>query len=163
MFSRSGAVVIVLAAVLSGPGVAEGQDTSHTIDQVSWIAGCWERARGSVVTEERWGAPRGGMMVGTSQTVRAGETVEYEFLRVFERDGQLVYEAHPSGQATNEFASAVVTDSTATFTNPQHDFPQEIAYRRAEPDSLIAWVSGPSGGETRSIEFAFARVICDQS
>ncbi len=162
MILRPGAVSIVLAALLGGRGVVEGQDTSHTIDQVSWFAGCWERARGSLVTEERWGAPRGGMMVGTSQTVRGRETVEYEFLRVFERDGRLVYEAHPSGQAMNRFASVVVTDSTVMFTDPQHDFPQEIAYRRAGPDSLIAGVSGVRGEETRSIEFAFARVSCDQ-
>lgn len=161
MISRPGAVGLVLAALLGRGGAVEAQNTPHTIDQVSWLAGCWERARGSVVTEERWGAPRGGMMMGTSQTVRRRETVEYEFLRVFQRNGRLVYEAHPSGQTMNQFTSAVVTDSTVAFTDPQHDFPREIAYGRAGLNSLIVRVSGPRGEKTRSIEFAFVRVSCD--
>ena len=160
MISRPGEIGIVLAALLSGRGVAEGQDTWHTIDHVSWFAGCWERARGSVVTEERWGVPRGGMMVGTSQTVRAGETVEYEFLRVFERNGRLVYEAHPSGQAMNQFKSTRVAAAEVVFEDPEHEFPQFIAYVRLSPDSIEARIGGIRNGE-RTVSFPYQRISCE--
>ncbi len=100
-------------------------------------------------------------MLGTSHTVRGGRTAEYEFLRIFERGAGLVYEAHPSGQQMNQFQSVEITASSITFSDPDHDFPQRIVYTRVGIDSVVARVSGAIAGETRSIEFAFARVSCD--
>ena len=67
---------------------------------IQWLglAGCFEMNRGtSVVEEVRLGA-RGGSMLGMGRTTSAKGLVEYELTLIAERDGGLVYEAHPSGQ-----------------------------------------------------------------
>lgn len=124
------------------------------------MAGCWERLRGELVVEERWLAPRGGLMLGLSRTVRDGRAVAYEFLRISERDAGVILAADPSGQALTEFAATTISDSLAVFENPEHDFPQRILYRPG-PDSLFARIEGRADGGVRGVDFRMARVPCD--
>jgi len=151
--------VATILALLAAPGQASAQQ-SAIIESSAWIAGCWERRSGQSVTEEQWMPPRGGAMLGMSRTVRDGRLVEYEFLRLFERDGRLVYHATPSRQTPTEFTSTATSDTLAVFENPAHDFPQRIIYRRQGSDSLIARIEGPGPGGTRGVDFRFARAQC---
>lgn len=130
------------------------------VSSLAFLAGCWELSRGPIHIAEHWLAPRGGTMLGVSRTVRDDRTTEFEFLRIIEREGKLVYIASPSGQATAEFTADAVTDSAVEFTNPGHDFPQKIRYVRRGMDSLIAQVSATVEGAERAREFAYARGSC---
>ncbi|HEY0305271.1 MAG TPA: DUF6265 family protein, partial [Longimicrobiales bacterium] len=86
----------------------------------------------------------------------------YEFLRLFERAGALVYAAQPSGQKPAEFTSTDITEGQITFTNPQHDFPQRIIYRLGrQHDSLFARIEGTMNGRERGVDFRYARVRCE--
>lgn len=105
-------------------------------------------------------APRAGLMLGVSRTTRGDTLVEFEQLRVYERDGRLVYVAQPSRQALTEFTSVTVSDTLLVVENPSHDFPQRILYRRAGADSLIARIEGTMGGQSRGVDFPYARVPC---
>jgi hypothetical protein len=58
------------------------------------------------------------------------------------------------------FTAREATDSTVIFRNPDHDYPQEVGYRRAGADSLIAWVDGTLNGKARRMEFRYARARC---
>jgi hypothetical protein len=98
-------------------------------------------------------------MLGMSRTVRDGKLLEYELIVLREQDGRLAYHAHPSGQASAVFLSTSVTESSALFENPEHDFPQKVGYRRAG-DALVAWVEGTAGGKVRRVEFPYRRVPC---
>ena len=71
-----------------------------------------------------------------------------------------MYTARPSGQAEASFTSTQVDDSSVTFANPQHDFPQRIGYRRRGADSLVARIEGDMGGKTKTIEFPMRRISC---
>lgn len=124
------------------------------------MAGCWIRRGATLVTEEQWMSPEAGTMLGMSRTTRDGKLTEYEFLRLFERDGRLVYNAMPSGQAPTEFTSTRVADSALVFENPAHDFPQRIIYRRVGADSLVARIEGPGPNGVRGVDFRFARASC---
>jgi hypothetical protein len=146
----------VLAALLASP-VAAAQSASVT--RTSWLAGCWERQSGKVVIEEHWLWPRVGTQLGVGRTTRGGTTVQWEFLRIVERESALVYIAAPSGQEQAEFVASETTDSTVVFENPTHDFPQRIAYRR-RGDSLFARIDGIRQGAARGRDFPFARVPC---
>lgn len=130
------------------------------IGKVAWLAGCWERRAGSRLVEEQWMAPRGGMMLGMGRTVRGDTLVEYEQLRIYERDGKLVYAANPSGQSPAEFVSTTLNDSAVVFENPGHDFPQRVVYRRLGGDSLAASVEGTSHGKQRVVSFPYERSVC---
>jgi hypothetical protein len=133
------------------------------IEALAWLAGCWSRADADPGSGEQWTGPAGGTMLGVSRTVRDGRTVEYEFVVIREAaDGALVYQAHPSGQASAEFRMSHAADREVVFENPGHDFPQRIGYRLDEDGtSLTAWIEGTRDGKTRRIPFPMRRVACD--
>jgi hypothetical protein len=124
------------------------------------MTGCWERHAGARVIEEQWMAPRAGTLLGVSRTVRGDSMVEFEFMRITERAGRLTFAAWPQGQGPTEFQSTAVDDSSVTFSNPAHDFPQHVRYRRHGADSLVARIEGSRGGRAMAVDFPFARVTC---
>lgn len=153
------AIALVSAAVLASlawGGAAE----AATLAGVAWLEGCWEAVSPKRTIEENWTTARGHTMIGVGRTVRGDSLFEYEFLVLREKGDRLAYEAHPSGQPTTTFWSKEVTDSTAVFEDPEHDFPQRVGYRRVGVDSLVAWIAGTSGGKERRIEFPYRRTRC---
>lgn len=105
--------------------------------------------------------PRGGAMLGMSRTTASGVMREFEFLRIAMVDGVVTYLAQPGGAAVTPFAASAITDSSVTFANPAHDFPQRIIYRRrAGGDSLYARIEGTRGTSVRGIDFPMKRVPC---
>ena len=145
--------LFVLAA-----GLAYG--AAGHLGQIGWLQGCWEARSERRTIEENWMPPRGGTMIGVGRTVRADTLFEYELVVVRDLNGVLTYEAHPSGQPTATFTAREVTDSTVIFSNPAHDFPQEVGYRKAGADSVVAWIAGTLNGKNRRAEFPYARVRC---
>lgn len=157
VLALAGAATVAAVSGFAGQGAPARVEK---IEAASWFAGCWTRRSGQTVIEEQWMAPRGGVMVGMSRTVRDGKLVEYEFIRLFESNGRLVYQAMPSRQAPTDFTSTVTSDTLLIFENPAHDFPQRIIYRRQGTDSLTARIEGPGPGGTRGVDFRFARDAC---
>jgi hypothetical protein len=104
--------------------------------------------------------PRGGLMLGAGRTVESDSLIEFEQVRILEREGRLIYAAAPSGQTPAEFTSIAVTDTSVTFENLAHDFPQRILYRRVGRDSLAARIEGMRGGKLRGVDFAYGRAAC---
>lgn len=152
------AVIPALILVAIAHPAAEA-DAQTSIDRVSWMQGCWRLTSNGRTVDEQWMAPNGGAMLGTSRTVRDGKLVEYEFVVLREKDGALVYQAHPSGQPGGEFPMKTVEGTSVVFENPAHDFPQRIGYRRAG-DRLDAWIEGTIDGKARRVEFPYLRAVC---
>jgi len=137
---------------------------SNRVERLGWLAGCWQQAGPRSSVDEHWTRPAGGTMLGVSRTVRRlgdrDSTTEYEFVRVFARDGKLVYGVMPSGQRYTEFLETELTDSSVAFGNPTHDFPQFVRYRRHGADSAFAGIDGTIQGRQRAVEFKYARMSC---
>jgi hypothetical protein len=147
----------MLILAVPSPGAGDGDPLAR----LAWLAGCWGQELDGGLREERWMEPLGKVMLGMSRTVVAGKTVEYEYLRIEEQDGILVYIAVPSGQEVAAFRQVELTDSTAVFADPAHDFPQRIRYRRLADGSLLAQIEGEQKGETRVIDFPLRRRPCE--
>jgi hypothetical protein len=94
------------------------------------------------------------------RTVVAGRLSEYEFMRIEERDGLLVFTASPSAQTTASFPAIELTADRVVFENLTHDFPQRVIYARAADGSLAARIEGKLDGVQRGIDFRFQRVAC---
>jgi hypothetical protein len=106
--------------------------------------------------------PSGGTMLGMARTVAKGKTVEYEFIRLHEEEnGDILYTAHPSGQAEASFKLIRCEKELAVFENPGHDFPQRIIYRLNADGSLAARIEGRKGGKERGVDFPMKRVTCE--
>ncbi len=123
---------------------------------MAWLAGAWVGTRGTggaVSIEERWSPPLGGAMLAVSRTVSRGRMTAFEFLRVVERDGGLVYVAQPRGAPPTEFTLTELNGKRAIFENPRHDFPQRIIYELSAEGQLSASISHTKGGRPQRFEF----------
>lgn len=127
-----------------------------TVDDMAWLAGAWAGTRGAEGTtsiEERWSPPLGGAMLGVSRTVARGRMTGFEFLRIVERDGGLVYVAQPGGGPRTDFVLTDLRSSRAVFENPRHDFPQRIVYELSPEGQLSASIGFGKGGRPRSFQY----------
>ena len=127
-----------------------------TIADMEWLAGAWVGTRGQSSIEERWSPPSGGAMLGVSRTVRGDRMVGFEYLRVVERDGGLVYVAQPGGNPPTEFVLTALDGARAVFENPRHDSPQRIEYRLSAEGALSVSVGFANGGRPTVFEFTRA-------
>jgi hypothetical protein len=143
-------LVALLLPAQDRPAAARG-----TLADLGWLAGNWWGTQGRATIEERWTPAAGGAMLAVSRTIKDDRLAAFEFLRIVERDGGLVYIAQPNGRPPTEFVLTGLTADSATFENPAHDFPKMIRYTRRADGSLEARVSG-AGGE-RPQAFVFTR------
>lgn len=128
-----------------------------TISDLSWLVGAWVGSRGTAGTtsiEERWSPAKGGSMLAISRTVNStGRMSAFEYLRVVERDGGLVYIAQPNGNAPTEFILTELGPKRAVFDNPRHDYPKRIVYELSAEGTLTATIGFTKGGTPRKFEF----------
>ncbi len=145
-------ISLVLAACAM-PLTATGSE--ERVGLPEWLAGRWcssDGPRGQ--TCEDWQKAAGGMMLGTSQTVKGGETVAFEFLRIALDGDTAVYLPQPGGKPPVAFR-AVAGGEGATFVNAAHDYPQRIHYR-VTGDTLTAEISLADG--SKPMRWTFNRV-----
>jgi hypothetical protein len=95
----------------------------------------------------------GGAMLAVSRTVSRGKMGAFEFLRIVERDGGLVYIAQPGGAKPTEFVLTELTTKRAVFDNPRHDYPKRIVYELSAEGGLSATIGYTKGGTPRRFEF----------
>jgi hypothetical protein len=134
-----------------------GQTAPGTnVRDLSWMSGRWVASAGGRWTEEHWSAVRGGTMMGYSWTGEGDAIHEYEYLRLQAgEDDEVVYLAQPAGRpAAVGFYLSQADATSATFENPDHDFPQRIRYRR-DGDVMVATISKMDG--SNAISWTFRR------
>jgi hypothetical protein len=145
--------MLLIALLLPAQGRAA--PVRATIADLGWLAGDWAGTQGRATIEERWTPAAGGVMLAVSRTIKDDRLAAFEYLRIVERDGGLIYIAQPNGRSPTEFVLTAMTAESATFENPAHDFPKMIRYTRRPDGTLEARVSG-AGGE-RPQTFVFTR------
>jgi Domain of unknown function (DUF6265) len=131
-----------------------------SIENLSFMTGCWEVKEGPMLTEEQWSKPAGDTMLGLSRTLKAGKTVFSESMRIEKTADGYAYRARilPSQPGTL-FKMIRSTDTEVAFENPTHDFPQRILYRKVE-GGLFARIEGLDKGKPRSVDFPMTVAAC---
>ena len=92
-------------------------------------------------------------MLAVSRTVANGRVTAFEFLRIVERDGGLIYIAQPNGGAPTEFVLTDLGAKRAVFDNPRHDYPKRIVYELSADGGLTATTGYLKGGTPRRFEY----------
>lgn len=136
--------------------IAPPTPAKATIGDLAWLSGAWVGTRGTNGTtaiEERWSPPLGGAMLAVSRTVRGERMVAFEYLRIVERDGGLVYIAQPGGAPPTTFTLTELAAGRAVFENPRHDSPQRIVYELSAEGGLSASIGFIKGGRPQRFEF----------
>lgn len=159
--NRFAAVISFFVFVLL-PGGISAQDAKASVNTLAWISGCWEINDNGRVTTERWGRPTENLMVGTSQTVKNGKSVAFEFLRIVNNGHGLFYIAKPSSaKDETPFMVSKTAANEIVFENLKHDFPQRIIYRSEEKDSLSARIEGTVNGQLKGMDIPMKRIKCE--
>jgi len=141
----------ILIALLPAMALAADSDSGD----FRWLEGCWSTPDKSAL--EVWVINSERSLSGFAVTLVDNTVRFYEVLSIRpDDDGSWTYTAHPSGQVATSFKAAEVGAGSALFVNPEHDYPQEIRYRR-DGNRLIATISLLGGDDARS----FDKQACD--
>jgi Domain of unknown function (DUF6265) len=153
--ATSGLSAVVACMLL--PLALTAQQKTATIEDLRWLAGTWHLTEGGRTVEEHWTEPASNALLGMSRTMQAGAMRFFEYLRIEARADGLYYVAQPQGRPPTDFRLTSWDGKTATFENPQHDFPKRILYTRESNDALTARVDGGAGVEKGAATFRYTR------
>lgn len=142
----------LLTALALIPALALGGDSDS--GELSWLVGCWVTPDNSA--QEVWVFNSERSLAGFGISINDNKVGFYEMLSIKQsEDGSWTYTAHPSGQASASFVAVKITENSVVFSNPDHDYPQEIRYMR-EGNRLYAKISLLDGVNPNS----FDKVAC---
>lgn len=136
---------------------------------LAWLEGCWRGTVNQREYREHWMPLRGNLMLGMSQTVLAGKTQDFEYLRLESRPDGIYYVALPAGQNETAFkfgGQTVITigdrsDDAFPFTHPTLEFPQKLTYRRATEGWLYVSLVGKVKAVDKEVMYPMRRVDCE--
>ena len=154
-------LVVVLAG--SSPQETPAPDPSRpSLTDLRFMTGCWRGAsEAGAVIEEYYTPPSDNLILGVSRYTKAGKVISYEFTTIAEAgDSDLVITPRPAGQSPADFHMTKLERGLVVWSNPAHDFPTRILYRRVAADTLVARIEGPGPGGTRSMEWRMGRATC---
>jgi hypothetical protein len=146
----------------SRPAALEQTPARPTMADLRFMSGCWRGiSGGGGIIDEYYTPPSENLMLGVSRFSQNGRVTSYEFTTIADRgDSGLVLTARPSTQSPADFRLTRIEPGLVVWSNPSHDFPQVISYRRTPGDSLTARIEGPGPSGTRSSEWRMGSVSC---
>lgn len=144
--------ILVLIALASAALRAEtpAPPLPTRVADLAWLAGNWAGTVGDLEMEETWLEPKGGALLGLHRDVRAGAEramVSFEYMRIAETAGGIVFYGSPGGKPPTPFALVESGERQAVFANPDHDYPQRIAYWLDQAGALHARIEGAGGAD----------------
>lgn len=145
---------IVLLFILFGCQSGDTEVSCPDAGQLSWLKGTWKLVDEDVY--EQWTTDGDSRLVGLSFAIEKGDTVLMENMTVEITNGQGAFVVRVVDQNENKpiaFPLTRCAEGRLLFENPQHDFPQRVAYERGEDGTLLAWVEGGD----RKLTFTYQR------
>lgn len=126
----------------------------------NFLVGKWEMKTKNGKIVERWKKHRDSL-TGTSHKFNAtGDSIltEAVVLKKIKGEWHFCVTGYEKGnEGRTDFKLVTSVDSTFTFENKQHDFPQQITYQNKGKEELLAWIEGEIGGKKRKIEFPYKK------
>jgi len=118
---------ILIGTLLLGGCVLGSQAETPAASSLDWITGCWQTEDGG--TREVWSVSEDSFFFGYSVVYNEGDAVFFEQMRI-DPGTPPTFQAYPRGQGPSSFPAIEITETSVTFANPDHDYPQKIKYVR---------------------------------
>src|SRR4051812_2665565 len=113
------------------------------LEKLAFLAGCWSGPG----TYEMWMKPEAGSVMGMGRSVRNGKVVGTEYFFVSEgADGIVLNVQQRLAAKVTQFRVKELSESSVTFENPEHDYPQRVIYRATGPGALLGRIEGVDKG-----------------
>ncbi len=139
---------------------AMGQSIDN-LSQFEFMLGKWKAEFPNSAFYEEWTKESDTKFIGMAYTIKDGDSTPSEVLSLeYIDDGYhngVYYIATPVLQTETYFKFSEGTDKDAEFLNPDHDFPQRIAYRKVDEDRMFVVVDNIDEN-SKTLEFNFVRV-----
>lgn len=143
---------LIFLFLINSSGIMPQEKTD--MEKLLWIVDSWVSADGESKQYEEWKIVDDKLITGSSKTIKNGEVIFSEKLKIINTDEGIFYVAdvkHNPEQV--RFKLTDVNDSLAVFENPEHDFPKKITYMHEE-GNLHAFIEGPGkDGQNKKIDF----------
>lgn len=152
-------IIQYLILILFITNMAESQEKT-AMQKLLWIVDSWVSPDGSDSRSyEEWKVTGDNLYEGSSKTIKNGEVTFSETLKIENTPDGIYYVADvPHNPAPVKFLLTNVSDTSAVFENPEHDFPKKITYL-LEEGNLHAFIEGPGkDGNTKKIDFYFNKM-----
>jgi hypothetical protein len=148
--------ILILTAILIFVNMSQAQ---NDMDKLSWIVDRWVSTDGESASYEHWEKTGENLFTGGSETVKNGDTLFAEKLKIELINGSIYYIADVfHNPAPVKFKLTHLAENEAVFENPQHDFPQKISYKQIDGD-LHASIEGPGkDNKWRKIDFVMKKM-----
>jgi hypothetical protein len=132
--------------------------SNRKMEELLWIVDNWVNAEGETVSYEHWEKVNDSLYEGGSETIKNGDTVFSEKLKILKENDDIFYVADVKhNPAPVYFKLTYSGTNKAVFENPEHDFPRKITYE-IENGNLHAYIEGPSKkGSWKKVDFYFTR------
>jgi hypothetical protein len=132
---------------------------AQTTETFKWLTGIWKINTGQGYIVEQWDLVNDSTFSGRSFSVKPNnDTLPQESIQIVLRKGSWYYIPTVIGQNNSKpvtFKIQFVGRAEFISTNPDHDFPQRIAYRRIK-NQLFASIEGMSKGKYVKQNFDFS-------
>jgi hypothetical protein len=144
-------------AVFAGIVEESAETQPADLDEIQWLTGYWTGEDGGTRMEEIWLPRRGNLMVGLHLDHFPSGRTFFEYLRIEQEGNSVIFFASPRGRIATAFIATSVRDSSVTFENAEHDYPQRIEYALDNEGRLHARISGDVDGTEESTEWIWHR------
>ncbi|MCB0696598.1 MAG: hypothetical protein KDC07_04495 [Chitinophagaceae bacterium] len=155
-------IILVATACISLQ--ACGNNTSKEssrLKSISWILGYWEMNTPEGSVTESWIRNSDTSYSGVGKFIdSSGKVMSTEEIEIIQRGDMLLYIPTVSNQNGGEpivFAEAFYTDTSISFLNAEHDFPQRITYVKTSDSTILAYIEGDINGEIQRIDYPYSR------
>lgn len=132
------------------------KNQAFVLDQ---LVGTWQSEDGK--SFERWTKENDRRYHSMAYVLNGPDTLVNEQADIYKEGERWVFDNLVSGQNNGKrirFVSSLVKDQAIQFSNPEHDFPNEIHYSLPDPEHVHAFIVGNNekGGKD-TIPFNFIR------
>lgn len=150
------ATLLVLATpAFAHPPEKKPMSAEAQLDQLAFLAGTWRNEW----YEATYTTPAGGMVLSVNKEFRNGKVTFFELERFDVQNGRVVMQPYLNGkQSPVSFPLHVLEPGRAHFSNPAHDFPQDLVYERVGGNKLQIRLTGVENGKTRELLILLTRV-----
>jgi hypothetical protein len=154
---KSVCFILVFTFATGSSAMCQQNELLHQLQQ---LKGFWKTEIKGKIIFESWKLIDDHEMWGMSYTIKNTDTIIFEQTRIVDRDNQLSYLAKVRSQNNGQevaFKLISSVNKTFIFENPEHDFPQRVAYQFISADSVHAWIDGKYRGKQMKEDYYYAR------
>lgn len=134
------------------------QQNFNTLFQLTGRTWQMKTAKGFIC--EKWEKVNDNELSGIGFSVNGTDTTIDEHMQLIKKEGDIFFVAIVTDQNGGKqvpFKLISTANNTYIFSNPEHDYPQQVAYHLKGPDLLDAWIDGNAKGKQKRFNFHYTR------